>query len=285
MALALILCRFLHFGAAMLLWGRYAFAAWIAPEDRPAPPGGGALALLAATGAGWLMLEAGEAGNGWADTINPETLRALLSQTAFGQAWALHLIVIAMFALVAALGPRASRRAPALLAGAALATLALVGHAAMQDGALGSLHRGLQAIHLLAAGFWLGGLIPLLAGLGQLNEPDTRTTASTALRRFSGAGHLAVALVIATGAANTALILGHLPDSLHSPYQALLALKIGVVGLMLLVALANRYIFVPRLPADGPRAVNAIRRGTLLELGLGAAVLALVSVFATLDPV
>ena len=49
---------------------------------------------------------------------------------------------------------------PALASGALLASLGLVGHAAMQTGAEGVLHRMNHAVHLLTAGAWLGGLIP-----------------------------------------------------------------------------------------------------------------------------
>ena len=50
----------------------------------------------------------------------------------------------------------------AVASGALLASLGLVGHAAMQTGAEGVLHRGNHAVHLLAAGAWIGGLVPFV---------------------------------------------------------------------------------------------------------------------------
>lgn len=260
---ALIAVRFLHYGAAMLLWGQLAYGG--------APKGRGALwGLMMVTGVLWLMLEAGVAGDGWPSVTDPATIRALLADTAVGQAWAMHL------ALVALLGPalQYGNRAPAL-AGAALASLALVGHAAMDDGLLGMAHRTNAALHLLAAGYWVGALPFVLLGLRSGDEGPR-------LMRFSRRGHLAVAVVLLTGVANALLILHHLPDSLHSPYQRLLIAKIAVVAVMVGLALVNRYVFVPRLARGG---LAGLRRGTLAEIVLGALALGLVSVFATFDPV
>ena len=268
---ALILIRFLHFGAAMLLWGGAAF--------------GGARSgsrvvwgLLALTSVAWLMLEAGMAGDGWADAVDPGTIWALVSATAVGRAWAVHL------ALVAALGLALMRgRGVTVAAGLALASLALVGHAAMQEGAEGVLHRLNAALHLLAAGVWLGGLPPLFATLARMRQGEGALAPQ--LMRYSRLGHWAVAAVIVTGAVNTALVLGRVPGC-GSPYQALLVLKIALVAGMVGLALVNRYVFVPRLKtADSPAALRAIARGTLAEIALGMAVLALGSAFATFDPV
>jgi len=166
-----------------------------------------------------------------------------------------------------------------------LASLALSGHANMHEGVRGVLHHGNDALHILAAGFWLGSLVMLPSCLAHLARPATRPEATIALRRFSSAGHGAVALVLVSGIANTLLILGHLPLDASSPYQRLLALKIVLVMAMIGVALANRYVFMPRLGDDPVRAVARIRHGTFAELALGGGVLALVSWFGLLDPV
>ncbi len=261
---ALIAVRFLHYGAAMLLWGQLAYGG--------APKGRGALwGLMLLTGGLWLMLEAGVAGNGWPSVTDPAVIRALLADTPVGQAWVMHM------ALVALLGPAlhhgAGRTLP--LAGAALASLALVGHAAMDQGGLGMLHRLNAALHLLAAGYWLGALPAVLRGLGAPGE-------EARLMRFSRWGHLAVAGVLLTGLGNTLLVLHHLPDDLASAYQGLLIAKMGLVAAMVALAVLNRYVFVPRLARGG---LPGLRRGTLAEIALGIAVLALVSAFATFDPV
>jgi putative copper resistance protein D len=102
-------------------------------------------------------------------------------------------------------------------------------------------------VHLLSGGFWIGCLVPLLICLPQLRNPAQRPDAALALRRFSSLGHVAVALILATGLINTGLILRKLPVDFSSPYETLLAAKIGLVGMMVAIAIINRYIVVPRL--------------------------------------
>ena len=289
---ALILCRFLQYGAAMLIFGIAAFAGFIAPDglrDRFGVLTGRVSAMLALvialTAVGWFMLEAAEAGNGWADAVSPDTLAALAVETAFGQAWIWHLACVAV--LLIGLGTRGNaRRWAALVASVlVLASLGLVGHAAMQDGAIGMLHRLNDILHLLSSGFWVGCLVPLLVCLMQLRGASSRADSGTALRRFSGLGHVAVALALVTGLLNTTLVLHHLPLDPGSPYQLLLAIKIGLVLVMVGLALVNRYVTTPRLAFDAPRALRALAFGTAGEIVLGAIVIALVSAFATFDPV
>ena len=128
---------------------------------------------------------------------------------------------------------------------------------------------GHDAVHILAGGAWLGAMIPLLPILAAVARPEVREQASVALRRFSSAGHVAVTLVIATGAVNTGLVLGRWPTNWSSPYQALLALKI---------------ILVPRMRSRREPVLSALRTATLAEVGLGVAVLACVALFGLVEP-
>jgi putative copper resistance protein D len=287
---ALIICRFLHFSAAMLLFGAGTFTEVLAPAGlrewlarsfrRPI------IALAIAVGVttvAWLGLEAGEIGTGWADAISPDTIGSVLSGTNFGQVWIWRLGFAVLLIGALFLKGRRGRLAILALSAALLVSLAFVGHAAEQEGGLGLVHRGNQAIHMLAAGFWIGCLPPLLLSLPKLRDPATRRDAATALRRFSSLGHVAVALLIATGVVNTAFIVGGLPLDFSSPYQLLLTIKIGLVALMVVIAILNRYVAVPRL-SRGPLAARSLVVGTLAELAIGTIVIALVSAFATFDP-
>ena len=60
--------------------------------------------------------------------------------------------------------------------------------------------------------------------------------------------------------------------------------KVLLVACMVGLALANRYIFVPRLQSDRGPALRAIERRTIAEIALGALVLGLVAIFGQLDP-
>ena len=98
-------------------------------------------------------------------------------------------------------------------------------------------------------------------------------------------GGLAVAATLVTGVVNTWLVLGAWPLDFASPYQALLALKIALVMAMVGIALYNRYVSTPRLAGTPERAARALVRGTIAEIVLGTGIIALVSAFATFDPV
>ncbi|MEJ0097847.1 MAG: CopD family protein [Bauldia sp.] len=117
-----------------------------------------------------------------------------------------------------------------------------------------------------------------------MTEPENRHDAGIALRRFSTTGHVVVALIVASGIVNTWLVLGRVPSDWSSPYQALLAVKIALVAVMVGLAVLNRYAFVPAMARDRSRAVRAIRWGTIAEVSLGVCVVALVAVFGMLDP-
>jgi putative copper resistance protein D len=289
---ALIAVRFSHFSAAMLLLGVTSFAAALAPPElvqararRVRAWSIGLVVLIATTGTAWLALEAGEAGQGWSDVLTPSMWLAVLAATDFGAVWLWHLAFIVLLVTGLTLPPRARLRF--VLAGDILLLLSLgfVGHAAMEQGAVGLAHRLNHALHILSSGFWVGSLLPLAACLGDMRSARLRGPATATLMRFSGLGHLAVAVALLTGLVNTALTLGRLPLDWRSPYQALFAAKLAVVLLMLTIALFNRYALTPQLASKPARAQRGLVVGTLAELGLGAVVIALISAFATLDPV
>ena len=86
-----------------------------------------------------------------------------------------------------------------------------------------------------------------------------------------------------TGAVNVALTSGAAPFPPTTPYRTLLAVKIVLVATMISIALFNRHVLAPRLKPDAP-ALRILLKTSLAELLLGAAVVALVSVFGLLDP-
>lgn len=173
----------------------------------------------------------------------------------------------------------------AAIAGMLLASFAFSGHAVMDEGGLDLIHRGNDIVHLMAGAAWLGSLVPLLPCLSALRRPDLRADSDRALRNFSAAGHGAVALVLATGVVNALLVAGSPANWLiPSPYHLLLLTKIALVAGMVVLAVINRYVWVPRMKADPELATRAIIRRTIAELLLGAGVLALVAMFGLLDP-
>ena len=279
----------LHFLAAMLAFGSSAFLWLCAPVDlrRALSPKVRRLVVAAAlvalaTAILWLALEAASMAGDWSAAVDPGVIAAVLTETAFGPAWIAHLAFAA--ALVAVLlAPRGGWGTIAILSGLTLASLALVGHAAMQTGAEGILHRANHAAHLLTTGAWLGGLIPFVMCRDAYAANHRRADAVSAMTRFSFTGHFVVAAVVLTGIVNIALISGRAPLPPTTPYRALLDIKIGLVAVMIGLALFNRYRLTPRLGSDAA-ALAALRATSIAEVALGTAVVALVSVFALLDP-
>jgi copper resistance protein D len=172
---ALVICRLMHYSAAMALFGASIFAWTLAPPRLAAMLNQSAWRLAVAatwimivTALCWLVLEAGMIGDGWPDVFHPATIGAVLFGTEFGQAWQVHcILILALLAVIAKRRPSLTVTASAL----AVASLGLIGHAAVQSGAIGWLHRTNLALHLAAGGFWIGGLVPLLSTLRLVGEP------------------------------------------------------------------------------------------------------------------
>src|SRR3569623_906644 len=114
METALSIVRFLHYSAAIQLFGTAIFETWIASQALSTS----LLAtsrriavfnawLLFVSAVLWLGLEAGNMGDGWADTVNPSVLWLVLTATAFGQVWTVNLALAGLAVVVAhLLGPR-----------------------------------------------------------------------------------------------------------------------------------------------------------------------------------
>lgn len=288
---ALALCRFGEDAAASLLWGASAYLWALVPEGladavaaRLRPWAVAAVATLTLAVAAKLPVEAAGLGDGWRDALDAATLRGLLFDTDLGPAWAAQAACAALLAACAAVRARRRAGAFALVSGLTLASLASEGHAAAGEGWLGALARANDVVHVLSGGAWLGSLPPVLIILAASAAGRRGGEAAAALRGFSRAGHAAVALVLLSGAVSTALVVGRWPVDLASPYEVLLDAKIACVLAMAALALVNRYVLVPRLARDPASAGRALRLGTLAEVPLGLAALALVAVFGLLDP-
>src|SRR3984957_15116589 len=231
----LALCRFAPFLAAMLEFGMSAYLWAYAPKRLRLvlSPATRCLTLIASlvalvTAIAWLALESAAMADEWSAAVDPEAIAAVLTDTAFGHAWALHLVLAA--ALVVAAFSRAGWAATSIASAALLASLGLVGHSAMQTGAEGALHRANHAVHLIAAGAWIGGLAPFAMCLRAYERDDLRKDAVRAMASFSFWGQFIVAAIVLTGVVNIALTSHHPPVPPITPYRALLVAKLVIVA-------------------------------------------------------
>jgi putative copper resistance protein D len=287
---ALALCRFAHFLAAMLAFGMSAYLWAYAPERLrlALSPVVRRLALIASrvaliTAIAWLAFESASMADDWSAAVDPGAIGAVLTDTAFGHVWAAHLVLSAALVAVVSFGPRARWAATSLVSAALLASLGLVGHAAMQSGAEGVLHRANHAVHLVTAGAWIGGLVPFAMCLRAYERDDLRRDAARAMAGFSFWGQFIVAAIVLTGVANIALTSGRPPIRPTTPYRALLVAKLVIVAIMISLALVDRFVLAPRLKANA-KALATLRATSAAEVALGCVVIALVSVFALFDP-
>jgi putative copper resistance protein D len=287
---ALAYCRAAHFFTAMLAFGACGFL-WgcssqaLRAEINPALRRGAFLASLVvfASGLVWLDLEAAFMSEDWNSALNWSVIKDVLFDTSFGRVWLVRLSIIFLLLIVLWL-PRAERCTKSfLLSAAVVASLSMVDHGSMQEGLVGAGHRLNDALHLLCAAAWLGGLPPFLMCLNACEKPELRGPAMSAMMTYSRAGHVFVPLVVATGMINIALTSGGAPWPLSSPYRILLNLKIMLVLTMVCIALYNRYMIVPRLRREA-RAWRSLRLNSIAEVGLSIAIVALVSLFGLLDP-
>ena len=186
-----------------------------------------------------------------AAALDPNTIGKVLFGTSFGRAWCWHL-VFAILAVGVCLVPKARWQMPVILVLSLLLLVSLgwVGHALEGEGAARLVHQINQMVHLLAAGLWLGGLVPLAWLLGRARSPSGAVWISVArdvVPRFSQMGYVAVALLAATGLLNTLLLVGSIHALVGTPYGRLLALKILLFLTMVVAALFNRFRLLPRL--------------------------------------
>ncbi|MFP3516528.1 copper homeostasis membrane protein CopD [Pseudomonas sp. SIMBA_077] len=274
---AMVVCRFVHFSAVLLLFGGWVFRPLLLStqsgkraEHYSAYRGLAGVALV--SGGAWLLLTAYSMAGSWPDALDPATLKLVLGSTFFGQVWTAHLLLNVLLLIALYVPPR--YRLICVLSFLLLATLAPVGHGAMLDGWQGQLLILNQMIHLLCVGAWVGGL-PVLWWL--LLRPD-RHDVDLVLRRFSNVGFVLVAGIILTGLINTRVLTGAFwPTPLFEGFALILLIKVSIVGLMLLLALFNL------LMSRAGRS-TALRSSIALEWLLGLLAVAAVSLLGTLPP-
>ena len=213
----------------------------------------------------------------------------LLGHSQFGTVWLVrHGVLLLLVALLLlrereeSVADRLALRGEAwLLAGVGAAAMAWAGHAAAVEG-VGLPAALVDALHLLAAGAWLGALLPLAALLraaAQAEGADARPFAVLAVRAFSRLAFTVMLLLVATGLANTWFQVGSVPALVGTSYGWLLLAKVALLIPVLLLAQHNRRRLLPRLGGDGDTvgrpAMARLGRFVAAEAGLGLLILLL----------
>lgn len=258
MSLALVVVRAVYFLAVLQLFGLLNFDLWFG-RVRPRQTAAALVAVALLTSLAWLALVAADLSG---QAASPNAVSAVLRDTRFGELWIARVALL----LVAALLP--SRVLSAIVAGAVLALTAAAGHAGAENNPL---QLGADVIHLLAAGAWLGGLIPFALAM-------RRDDSDVVARRFSTLGTVCVGLIVVTGAMNSWYLVGGPSGLVGTDYGRVLLGKLALFAVLLAVAAVNRFRLTPRGDA------GALRRNALIETALGIFIVTIVAVLGTMAP-
>ena len=236
-----------------------------------------AVAMLAMLG--WLLLQAASMANASSVTAGMAAVPTVLAETQFG-----HLVLAQLAALLlTALATGRGRRRRWIATGlAATATALQAGHAhaaSMYDGP--SLLLVSELVHLLAAGAWLGGLLPLLL----LVTAVPPLAAADASRRFSPLGVACVLLLAVTAGLQFWELIGGLPGLIGTGYGLMALLKLVLLAALIGLAGRNRFRLTPALAtASAPCAKLNLGRSILIETGVGLLVVLAAGVLTNLPP-
>jgi putative copper export protein/mono/diheme cytochrome c family protein len=230
----------------------------------------------------WLLVQAASFAGTDAAAAGPAAtlavLPAVMRDTRFG-----HVMLVRLLLLVAAWPlldrGRLATAGAAVLAAAALALQAALGHAGAVGGGAGAVLLAVESLHLLAAGAWLGGLLPLLILTVALPAP----MAARAAQRFTAVGLPAVLVLVCTAIVQGDALIGGLPGLFGTAYGHIVLLKLALFAVLLAIALVNRFVLTARFERGA-----AARRGFVvavaIEAAAGVAVVMAAALLATQVP-
>ncbi|HMF51189.1 MAG TPA: CopD family protein, partial [Candidatus Saccharimonadales bacterium] len=227
---------------------------------------------------------------------------SLTTETQYGRVWLARMAIALLLGLLLIAQSR-QQDAPvslaalfggALLSFGLLVALAFAGHASAADGSAFVLQVSSDALHLLAAGFWLGGLLPLallLRRSQQTSAVDSYANARIATRRFSSLAMASVALLIASGGYNAWNLVGGFAPLFGTAYGELLLLKVALLLPLLAVGAMNLLRLKPRIletSANRPEGIavhlKLLWRNVIIETAFGIAILLVVGYLGVTAP-
>jgi putative copper export protein/mono/diheme cytochrome c family protein len=284
-ATIMALMRGLHLAATLSLLGTAGFLAWMLPAAGGVPAAlrrrlgrvwwvSGVVSVAA--GLGWLTLQAAaiaganDAAAVWA------ALPVVATHTRFGTTLMLRL---ALLLVATGLGVAGRGIYPTIvLAAVGLSLQGIIGHAGATAGPIGNGLVLSEALHLLAAGVWLGALLPLGLSLRMLPP----LSAALVCQRFSPIGLACVLILAGTGVAQALALIASFPALVGTAYGHLALLKIALFLVALGLAAVNRLWLTDRLAAGEGRRHLLVSIG--VETGIGLAIITVAAVLASTVP-
>lgn len=303
----LIGARLLQYSGALVLLGAALFYLYgFRPGTPPTTAGqwawqrllvltAASIALLGAVI--WVMAETASMTGEASDAVNPTALWTVMWETRFGLACCarIALLTLSVIACLAINRMKVLWTAQAILGSAATVSFAWTGHGAIEIVKTGGIHLGGDLLHLLAAGIWVGALLPLLLLALRAKRSSAIGDAQAlqfALDRFSTIGFGVVAVIVLSGILNSWFLIGpsRWRATFTTTYGIVLIVKLGLFGMMLVFAALNRYRLSPALNAAVNRErstqlpLYAVRSSIFTETALALLVLGAVSLLGTMEP-
>jgi putative copper resistance protein D len=230
-----------------------------------------------------------------------DAILPLLADTQFGHAWLLRasflFLLIGLILWVRRFPSRCGT--PSYIAAFALSVFVLVGaalssHASAAEGTTLALHLSADMLHLLACGFWLGGLWPLaavLAACRRSGDTAALAVAASVTRDFSRLALASAAILIATGIYNAWYLIGDFPSLIGTAYGQLLLAKIALLALMLGLGATNLFVLKPKIinarnirTDDATRDLVRLTRNVSVEVAAGLGILLIVGHMGLMPP-
>ncbi|MGH7940810.1 MAG: CopD family protein [Limisphaerales bacterium] len=293
----------MHFGACLLFFGVFFFDRFAASVvNRPGISGFwqarlrvislALLPLILVSGIAWFAIVAVTMSG---QRLDAAILKIVWTQTQFGNVWKIRLLFLVV-SIVLSTFQRASSSTrefaawvETLAAGCLVASLAWAGHGQETS----PWHLFADILHLLAAGIWPAGLLPLFLILRtalKVAEPENWPSISRMVSRFSAISLATVTLLALTGVANSWYLVGSFSNLVGKPYGQWLLAKIILFCVAVTIAVVNLLWLKPRLaaarlqPARAAATARQLQINAQFELLLGSAIIAIVAVLGILPP-
>jgi len=317
----LVITRAVHIGACMILLSLFAFEILVArpalrETDRNASPDmevlreqfrllavwSGLAAIVSGIVWFWIVIARMTGGGLW-EIQGIDSIDVAITQTQFGvlSAWRLPLMFLFTIANAFASqkcwsvlsGSRARQYVGLIIATTLLGSLAWDGHAGATLGPERPIHLTADTAHLIAAGLWPGGLLPLtllLVRASRSREPSLLPASGAITRRFSAMSLLVVGTLAATGLTNSYFLVGSLSAVVTTTYGRLLMIKLFLFSIMIGFGPCNLLRFKPKLAlaneqnAQQRDALRKLMRNVIAELCIGTLIVLIVGALGATPP-
>ena len=222
-------------------------------------------AVALTIGVAWIAVESAVIAGAGNVAMTLHALPVVALRTQYGQ-WLLVRGVL-LLAVLPLLRPwRAGNAVATVVAAIALSVQPMLGHAGALSGSIGTTLIISEVLHLLAAGAWLGSLLPLFITIGTLPH----NAAATACRSFTPVGLSAVLMLGGTATVQVAEFMGGLPGLFGTGYGHIALAKLGLFVVLLALAAINRLALTDRLAGTAPDAARRhMRMSVATEAVLG----------------